>query len=339
MNKPTDRPDRESPAPVVFIVSQPRAGSTLLQTMLAGHPDVLAPGEAWLMLPLTHAIAGSRRDVRSPYDQTLADDAVGEFVRSHVDGGWTLLQQELGTAATRLYAAARRRAGAEVLIDKTPRYYWIIEDLLAMVPDCRVIVLLRNPLAVLSSIVRTWTRPTRVGFLKDYRADLLEAPARLAAALQIDDPRIVSLRYEDLIVDPEAQLDRLQRFIGLRPATGLQHYGKPQRREYGDPSGIHQHQTIQRDSLASYLKEAARSPTLWRLMDDYRCVLGDRLLGRLGYDENDLQKRFAAVRPPGTRLAPTLASQVTRRPAEPRRSYIRLRRLVADGAGRFGRAA
>ncbi len=339
MHSNADPSSPPTASPVVFIVSQPRAGSTLLQTTLAGHPDVVAPGEAWLMLPLAHAIAGSRRDVRSPYDQTLADDAVGEFVRVHLDGGWSTFQQELGAAATRLYESAKRRAGAKVLIDKTPRYYWIIEDLLAMVPDSRVIVLLRNPLAVMASIVRTWTRPSRVGFLKDYRADLLEAPARLAAALAIDDPRITSLRYEDLVADPDRQLDRLQRFIGLEPLAGLHEYGDAPKRVYGDPSGIYRHRGVRQESLQSYLAEAARRPTLWRLLDDYRRALGTRLLTRLGYDDADLEEPLNSVRPPGTRLAPTLASQLVPRPPEPRRSYLRLRRLAAEGVGCLRRAA
>ncbi|WP_372894782.1 sulfotransferase [Stieleria sp.] len=324
---------------VVFIVSQPRAGSTLLQTMLSRHDDVHAPGEAWLMLPLVHAIAGSRRDVQSPYDQCLADDAVGEFVRENLSGGWSEMQAEIGRAAARIYEAARVRAGASVLIDKTPRYYWIIEDLLSLIPDCRIILLRRNPLAVLSSIMETWTRRTRVGFLTDYRGDLLEAPARIAAAMSIQDDRIHSLRYEDLVRDPAQHLMQLQSFIGLHPVDGLQHYGSAERRTYGDPKGVHQHAAAQLDSIEKYLRRAATRATDWRLMDDYRRHLGRDLLHRLGYDNDALKRQLDAVKPLGAALAPTLSSQVSPRPAEPRRSAIRLRRMAADVVTKLGKAA
>lgn len=324
---------------VCFIVSQPRAGSTLLQTMLGGHRDIYAPGEAWFMLPIAHAISGSRRAVESPFDQCLADDAIGEFVRENLNGGWSDFQAELGQAAKRIYEAARHRAGAKVLIDKTPRYYWIIEDLLSLIPECRIILLRRNPLAVLSSIMETWTRPTRVGFLKDYRADLLEAPARLAAAMSIQDDRIRSLRYEDLVHDPDSRLRELQSFLGLDVVDGLQHYGAAERRTYGDPKGVHQHKSAKSDSVEKYLNRAALSATTWRLMDDYRMHLGADLLERLGYDDQILQQQLEAIKPVGTRLAPTLASQVCPRPPEPRRSLIRLRRLAADALTRPKRAA
>lgn len=322
--------NNNSTTPIVFIISQPRAGSTLLQTMLSGHPDVHAPGEAWLMLPLTYAISGSRRDVCSPYDQCLADDAVGEFVRENLDHGWSELQAELGEVARKIYRSARERAQARVLIDKTPRYYWIIEDLLGMLPECRIILLRRNPLAVLSSIMQTWTRRKKVGFLKDYRADLLEAPSRMAAAMSIEDDRLYSLRYEDLVSAPESHLSKLQDFIGVEPVDGLERYGLVQRRTYGDPTGVHGSDRAQTGSLDKYLVHSGNRATDWRLLDDYRRFLGPDLLSRLGYDDEELRRELNAVKPAAASIAPSLESQVRSRPAEPKRSIIRLRRIAAD---------
>ena len=323
----------------VFIVSQPRAGSTLLQTLLGGHADVFAPGEAWLMLPLVHAIAGSRRNVSSPYDQTLADDAIGEFLQHHLPGGWNGFSHAVGQTAQRIYAAAREHAGARVLIDKTPRYYWIIEDLLEMLPECRIILLVRNPLAVLSSIMETWTRRKRVGFLKDYRGDLLEAPARIAAAMSLEEDRICTVRYEDLIGDTERKLDQLQRFIGVEPTEGLHRYQADTTRMYGDPNGIHRHHQPTAESMEKYLRLAARRATHWRLLDDYRRFLGPDMLAKLGYCDQELQRQLDAVRPVQSFLAPPLADQTRPRPAEPKRSYLRARRMIADAFDGFRRAA
>lgn len=299
--------------------------------MLAGHPDVCAPGETWLMLPLVHAISGGRRNVSAPYDSILGDDALSEFVQRHLPRGWSDVQNEMGQAARRIYARARNAAGAAVLLDKTPRYYWIVEDLLALLPECRMIVLLRNPLAVLASIVRTWTNPRRVGFLKDYRADLLEAPTRLAGAVEIQDSRILSLRYEDLVADPERELETIQRFLGLPVQSGLSHYESAQDRLYGDPVGIHRSSSARSNSSERYLEDASSSATLWRLLDDYRDALGPKLLARLGYDDEELARKLASVRPKRTGMAPPLRSQVAERPAEPLRSLIRLRRMTAEG--------
>jgi len=35
---------------MIFLISQPRAGSTLSQRMLGSHPDIYTVSEPWLML-------------------------------------------------------------------------------------------------------------------------------------------------------------------------------------------------------------------------------------------------------------------------------------------------
>ena len=292
-----------------------------------------------MMLPLVHCIDGSRRQVESPYDQVLADDAVGEFVRGHLRGGWSRLRQEVGLVAKRVYDSVLEQSGKQLLVDKTPRYYWIIEDLLSLLPDSRVVLLVRNPVAVLSSIIETWTSPKRVGFLKDYRGDLVEAPARLAVAMAIEDERLCVVRYEDLVIEPERNLLRLQQFAGLNPVEGLSDYGSAEKRVYGDPTGVYQHKTAKVDAIEKYLGRAGRTATHWRLLNDYRKLLGGDLLARLGYDDALLERQLQSIRPTGTRLAPPLVSQIFPRPAEPVRSFIRGRRVLADAIAKLRNAA
>ncbi len=324
---------------VVFIVSQPRAGSTLLQTMLGGHPRVTAPGETWMMLPLVHAISGATRAVESPYDGYLADHAINVFAQDHLSGGISVLQKEIGLAASRIYEKACRQADADVLIDKTPRYYWIIEDLLRMLPDSRVIILVRNPLSVLSSIVQTWSSKGSAGSLRSYRADLLEGPARLANALDYGDDRVHTVRYEQLVTDTEAVLASLQSFMGVQVVENLSHYGRPTPRRFGDQKGIFNDTAANQKSLEKWLRHAATNAYSWRLLDDYRQFLGPDLLTRLGYDPKSLADKLLDVRPPGTTIAPSLSSQVGRKPIEPIRTILQLRSLCAKAVSRIARSA
>jgi len=55
-----------------------------------------------------------------------------------------------------LYNRALEVAGKRFFLDKTPRYYFIIPELKNVFPEAKFIILLRNPLAVLSSILNTW---------------------------------------------------------------------------------------------------------------------------------------------------------------------------------------
>ena len=41
---------------LIFIISQPRSGSTLLQRMLSGNKDIKTSAETWLMLHPLYAV-------------------------------------------------------------------------------------------------------------------------------------------------------------------------------------------------------------------------------------------------------------------------------------------
>lgn len=325
---------KPSTAKLVFLASQPRSGSTLLQTILEKHPQVAAPGETWFMLPLTHSLLASRRGVDAPYESKLADEAVSLFAQEYLPHGIQTIQDELGMAAARIYDVARRRAQADVLVDKTPRYYRIIDDLLHWVPDCRVIVLTRNPLAVLASIITTWSHR-----LSPYRADLFEAPKRLAKARHSTDPRILSVRYEDLVGSPESTLTNIQQFMGIEVVSELFRYGTAKRRRYGDPVGIHNDTAAHQRSLSKWISLAGSSATNWRLLNDYRRLLGSELLEQLGYDSDELRELLATVRPRGTRLAPSLIANIDYGSTEPMKSLVSIQRLCADAVARTRKAA
>ena len=59
---------------LIFIISQPRAGSTLLQRMLSGHPDIATAAEPWLLL---HPLYGLRQHgIQAEYNSQWAFKAV-----------------------------------------------------------------------------------------------------------------------------------------------------------------------------------------------------------------------------------------------------------------------
>lgn len=334
-NELQEQPEvKPSTAKLVFIVSQPRSGSTLLQTILEKHPQVAAPGETWLMLPLTHSLLATGRGIDAPYETEFADEAIGLFAQEHLPHGIQTIQGELGMAASRIYDLARRRARADVLVDKTPRYYRIIDDLLHWLPDCRVIALTRNPLAVLASIITTWSPR-----LYRYRADLLEAPEHLAKARHSNNPRILSIGYEDLVGSPESTLTSIQQFMGIDVVSKLFHYGTAKRRRYGDPVGIFNDTAAHQRSLNKWISLAGSSAANWRLLDDYRRLLGSELLEQLGYDSNELRESLATVRPRGTRIAPSLIANIDYGSAEPMKSLVSIQRFCADAVTRTRKAA
>ncbi len=157
---------------LIFIISLPRSGSTLLQRILGGHPEVTSTSEPWIML---HPAYGRRTEgIRTDYGADWAALGVNEFLEHYTDGP-EVYDDAIRAFARTLYTNAMQRGGGSRFLDKTPRYVMIVDDLIRLFPAARFIFLLRNPLSVLSSLVNTqvnhdlWT-------LERFSDELLDGP-------------------------------------------------------------------------------------------------------------------------------------------------------------------
>ena len=196
-----------APRPL-FIFSLPRSGSTLLQRALAAHSEVSTVSEPWILLPLLYA----RRDdgIYAEYDHGLAKGAIDDFVVTLPKGGGDY------DAAVRAFAEqlyARAGAGATYFVDKTPRYHLVVDDVLRVFPDAKVVFLWRNPLAVAASIMNTYAEGRWNLYLS--KVDLFDGLTRLVAAFGAHRQRVHAMRYEDLVASPAPELRKLNDYLGL----------------------------------------------------------------------------------------------------------------------------
>lgn len=296
-----------SPTPprLLFLVSQPRSGSTLTQRILANHPEIHTAGEPWVMLAPLLAL---RRDgLRGDYQPDLAREAMLEFL-----GG--LPNKELdyyravGRFGEHLSRAALLGTGKTIFLDKTPRYYLVLDELRMAFPAADTILLSRNPVAVLCSILETWILPDQAWHrLGTYWQDLLVAPDAIARAVAEASERSYHLRYEDLVGDPSATTRRLCAFLGLPYIDKMETYGRGARPAWvmGDQTGIVRHDRPAPANRDRW-KLALRNPQVWRLAIDYLDRLEPETLSRLGYDPRRLRLEVEASMPPSARRLFTL---------------------------------
>jgi hypothetical protein len=191
--------------------------------------------------------------------------------------------------ARTVYGAALARGGRRRFLDKTPRYTMIVPELAELFPAARFVILLRNPLAVLSSELRTYSKGDWPR-LADFVPDLLEAPSRLVAARQLLAGRALEVRYEDLVTEPEAQLQRICRFLEVPWESGLEDYSDipPPRGRANDPVGVHRHQRPSPDSLQKWRSLGRdRQTRIYALA--YLDAIGDETVTELGYDPAELR--------------------------------------------------
>jgi len=179
----------------LFLFSQPRSGSTLVQRVLGAHSQISTASEPWFLLPLSYM--RKPLGARAEYWHVLSTQAVNDFSEQALPGGNLAWRTAVRSFVLDLYAQAAG-PGVTYFLDKTPRYYLIAEEISELFPEAKIVFLWRNPLAVVASLLETFRRGEFEPYL--WKEDILSAGGRLVAANLALTDRSYAVRYEDLVV-------------------------------------------------------------------------------------------------------------------------------------------
>jgi len=251
----------------------------MLQLILSGYPDIATTSEPWIALHPFFALKEHGIDAR--YNARLGREALKEFLaQSGLDE--TFYKEQVSHFLNVFYQKAMKHQGKKYFLDKTPRYYLIIDELMETFSDARFIFLVRHPLAVLNSIMKTWVKDDykQLGLFKD---DLLLAPRLIVDACKRYLDRSYVLKYEDLVSNPETLLKELCQYIGIEYSEGMLYYGdrRPEWK-FGDPVGIYTNSRPSVDSLMLW-KEEFNTCQLRLVAHSYLEEIGRDLVEELGY--------------------------------------------------------
>ncbi|MDA0978476.1 MAG: sulfotransferase [Proteobacteria bacterium] len=187
----------------VFILGMPRSGTTLVEQILASHSGVWGAGELNDM-KLVAAKAAQVSRFRQEYPACIPG----------------LGQQECrGLARLYLDRIGRFTDNPEIvrIIDKHPLNFQFIGLIFALFSGARVIHTVRNPLdTCLSCFFQNFTKGQDYSFDLKALAHFYNDYRRLMEHwVSIYPDRILTVRYEDVLEDQEAQTRRMLDFLGL----------------------------------------------------------------------------------------------------------------------------
>ena len=305
--RPTRKPavKRQS---MVFVHASPRSGSTLFRVMLAGHPHLCAPPELGVLW----------YDTMGDWHRSLTDPDYGHGFHWAAQGLQWTLSELMGvdgdtakafmddliadnTPIEDVYDKLQHLVQPRVLIDKSPSYGMSLttlrraEDLFS---GAKYVHLVRHPYSMIESFVRI-------------RLDRLFAPViygtedvdphvvaekvwvtcngNVRALLeQVDPARHHTIRYEDLVSNPEQTMRRLCDFLEIPfDRSVIQPYDDKRERMI---TGIGDPNILQHDNVDAQLGE------VWRKI---------RLPHQLGIPARELAESFAYELP--AEEAPTLS--------------------------------
>jgi tetratricopeptide (TPR) repeat protein len=175
----------------VFVVGMPRSGTTLVEQVLASHPEVYGAGEITV---LPEVLRAQRR---------LLDELTGDLAAA-------------GSAYVERVAALapdKRR-----VVDKLPGNFRFLGLIFLMLPNARVIHCRRDPVdTCLSCYVRAFSDRLDFAYDQQELGRYYRAYAALMDHWRAVAPadRFLEVRYEDVVDDLEGQARRMVSFLGL----------------------------------------------------------------------------------------------------------------------------
>jgi len=275
----------------VFIFSLPRAGSTLLQRMVAAHPDVATSSEPWLLLPLMDMLQ-HREQTFTTYGHGMAVTAIREFV-NEMDGDVTAFHEEMREFIYRLYRHAAKN-GEHYFLDKTPRYHSICKQIIQLFPDAKFIFLFRHPLAVVASMLETFADGK--WYLYGNRVDLYDGLAALTEGYSEYRDWVLKVNYENLLLDPASEMKRIFAYLGMTTESeAWRHFHEVEIRGHmKDPTGIGQYKDISTEPLNKWTTTFGN---VYRIRWARRYIewIGSERLHIMGYDADLLTAELDAV--------------------------------------------
>jgi tetratricopeptide (TPR) repeat protein len=235
----------------ILIVSIPRSGSTLVEQILASHPEVEGANEI--------------KDMNLVIDAETArrNSAFPLWVPDATAQDWQRLGREY------LERTARWRKAKPRFTDKSLVTWYLVGAALAMLPAARVVVVRRDPLETCLGCFRQCFSE-RSGFasdlyeMADYCIDFL----RLTRFWLRQYPeRVLDLQYEALVAEPEGEIRRLLDFCGLPFDPACLEFHKTARTVQSLPSAAQVRQPMRRDTARSARYGDKLDPLRRRLRD------------------------------------------------------------------------
>jgi hypothetical protein len=214
---------QETPISRLFLVGCPRSGTTLLQSLLAAHSQVISFPESHFYntisssrFPLRQLGLASPR-ARAKFSDFL--DLIGYPDMHAYLPVLAILKRQYSRAFIAVLDAVARQQNKRVWLEKTPRHLHHIDDIRAFVPGSKFIHLIRNGEDVVASLYEVINQhPDRWPSMPP--GDVDRCVNRWVQSIRLSqryvgEPNHAMVRYERLVEAPGEVLKELCKFIGV----------------------------------------------------------------------------------------------------------------------------
>ncbi|KAL4418872.1 hypothetical protein ABPG77_002628 [Micractinium sp. CCAP 211/92] len=185
----------------IFVTGLPRSGSTLIEQILASHPEVFGAGEHTPMRP----VASRLQELLEAGNGSVAAAALTQLRRRYLSG-------------MRAKVPPERQASTRWIVDKSLANTWVLGHIAALLPDACLVHAVRHPADAALSAFQQSFFPHKVpwSFNLSTIAANVAAHHELMALWDAAFPgRVLHLHYAHMVADQEGSSRRLAQHCGL----------------------------------------------------------------------------------------------------------------------------
>ncbi len=229
--------------PTFFIVGNSRSGTTMMMRIANNHSEVHSINEPHFFEKLWSPDDGeksiSRKEAFQLYAKLFTGQRAGFFepVEKHVEsyrsetesilGSYDQPLSRLGVYRHFIHYEARKN-GKSIPCEKTPQNVFYISEILEHFPNARIINMVRDPRGVMLSQKRKWKRKflgadfitrremwrLRINYHPITISKLWNAAIGAVQAFE-GEARLMNVRFEDLLAEPEETVKAICNFLGI----------------------------------------------------------------------------------------------------------------------------
>jgi hypothetical protein len=193
----------EEPVPI-FVLGFPRSGTSLVEQILASHPDIAGAGELPTLEKIQHGLARDGEPFPQSFlemSETAARGQIERARKSYLEGACN---------------AASEGRGKRWIVDKHPFNSERLGLIHLMFPEAPIVRVVRHPLDIaLSCYFQNFRAASPWTFAFEHIAAYLSAiDAHVAEMREALPLRYHEIRYEDVVAAPEPAVRALLGFVG-----------------------------------------------------------------------------------------------------------------------------
>lgn len=277
-----------SPDRPIFVVGHPRSGTTLLASMLGRHPAIASTPESLFLTQVRFELG----PVLGGGPEAIADRIEATPLRFVAGARHRLLEalREVEPTERNVFGVLlelfREDRGRERVLEKSPLHLRHIDDLLRWFPDAKIVWIVRDGRACVSSLLRVpWASGDPKVLARQWIRNMAfgEFAAAPASSLR-------QVRYEALVRDPIVEMRGILEFLEVEPSDAVHEHTrevetvKPGEREWKQNIG---------KPLLGFRAEAWREELKRETLEQLSWIMGPTLR-RFGYDPGPQPERIGA---------------------------------------------